>query len=128
MIDVIRSWLEADRHVAVVSNNSAAAVHAYLAAHEIDVDATVARTSADPELLKPNPHLVLQAIATLHAAVDATALVGDSVRDTAAAEEAGSANIGYANKPGKHDALATAGARVIIERITALAAAPAPAR
>ena len=126
--DVICRWHHADRHVAVVSNNSAATIDAYLAAHQIDVDATAARSSADPRLLKPHPHLVLQAIAELHADPDATTLVGDSVSDVAAAHAAGIASIGYANKPGKHNALATAGAHVVIERITSLAAAPAPTR
>jgi hypothetical protein len=50
------------RRVAVISNNSQAAVERYLAAPRLaaHVDVTVGRTQPDPALLKPHPHLILR--------------------------------------------------------------------
>ena len=60
---------KAGRIIAVVSNNSDQAVRTYLALHGLDdrVDLVVARTSSDPALLKPSPHLIDQAISELEA-------------------------------------------------------------
>jgi hypothetical protein len=41
------------------------AIAAYLATHAIDVDAVMGRTSPDPSLLKPSPHLVAEAMRAL---------------------------------------------------------------
>jgi beta-phosphoglucomutase-like phosphatase (HAD superfamily) len=48
---------ESGRTIAVVSNNSARAVRAYLAQHGLDdcISAIAACTSPDPALLKPDP-------------------------------------------------------------------------
>jgi phosphoglycolate phosphatase len=127
-VEVIGAWREAGRHVAVVSNNSRAAVSAYLAAHQIEADAVVARTSSDPSLLKPNPHLVTTAIATLHGSKEASVFVGDSVSDVEAAQAAGIDAIGYANKPGKRERLTDAGATFVIDDVRALAVVSAIAR
>lgn len=113
--EVIRAWQDGHRALAVVSNNSAAAVRMYLDAHQLDVRIVVARTDADPEHLKPSPFLINGALAQLQADPAASALLGDSVTDVAAAHRASIASIGFANKPGKHDKLAGAGADVIID-------------
>ena len=118
---VIRAWRRAGRGVAIVSNNSSDAVEAYLAAHAIEVDVVAARTTSDAELLKPNPHLVVAAVEALGADPKVSTFVGDSVSDMVAAGGAGVASIGYANKPGKLQALSAAGATVVIARISALA-------
>jgi phosphoglycolate phosphatase len=121
----ISAWRRAGRAVAVVSNNSSAAVETYLAAHGIEVDIVVARTSPDPALLKPSPYLVTKAIRALGAEPDTCALVGDSPSDIAAAQHAGISNVGYANKPGKRDRLSDAGADIVIDDMQALAHAAA---
>jgi phosphoglycolate phosphatase len=123
--DLISAWRHADRAVAVVSNNSSAAVETYLAAHGIEVDVVVARTSADPALLKPSPHLVTEAIHALAAEPEACALAGDSPTDIAAAQDAGIRTVGYANKPGKRKRLTDAGADLVIDDMQALAHAAA---
>jgi phosphoglycolate phosphatase len=123
--DLISAWRQASRAVAVVSNNSSAAVETYLAAHGIDVDFVAARTSPDASLLKPSPHLVTSAIRALGAEPDTCALVGDSPSDIAAAQTAGISTVGYANKPGKHQRLSDAGADVVIDDMQALAHAAA---
>jgi phosphoglycolate phosphatase len=119
--DLISAWRHAGRAVAVVSNNSAAAVETYLAGHGIDVDRVVARTSPDASLLKPSPYLVTSAIRALGAEPEACALVGDSPSDIAAAQTAGMSTVGYANKPGKRQRLSDAGADFIIDDMHALA-------
>jgi phosphoglycolate phosphatase len=85
---------------------------------------------ADPALLKPSPHLVQQAITGLNAPSAECVLIGDSTTDMQAAALAGTASIGYANKPGKATSLATAGAAAIVgslaDVVLALRARPLP--
>jgi phosphoglycolate phosphatase len=111
--------------VAIVSNNSAAAVEGYLSDHSIKVEHVAARASADPALLKPSPHLIIQAIRALDAQPAACALVGDSLTDITAARLASVPCVGYANKPGKRRTLSDAGADVVIDEMQALAQAVA---
>jgi phosphoglycolate phosphatase len=123
--EVINAWRDAGRPVAIVSNNSAAAVETYLSDHDINVEHVAGRTSADPALLKPSPHLITRTIRTLDAQPADCALVGDSLTDIAAARLAGVASVGYANKPGKRHTLSDAGADVVIDDMRALAQAVA---
>jgi phosphoglycolate phosphatase len=121
--DLITTWRHAGGIVAAVSNNSQAAVTAYLAHHGLELDVVVGRTSSDPALLKPSPHLVTHAIDALSATADESAFVGDSPSDIAAGRDAGIATIGYANKPGKRHRLADAGAQLVIDDMRAIARA-----
>ena len=68
--EVVTACQNSGRSVAVVSNNSARAVHSYLARHGLDdrISLVVARTHHDPALLKPSPHLITQAVGALDAA------------------------------------------------------------
>jgi phosphoglycolate phosphatase len=122
---VIASAHESGRTVSVVSNNSERAVRAYLARHALNgpVSIVIARTSPDPDLLKPCPHLLNEAIAASHADPAACTLVGDRVSDIDAARQAGTHSIGYANKPGKTDRFAGAQAGAIITSLAPLALA-----
>jgi phosphoglycolate phosphatase len=89
--EVITSCRDSGRQVAVVSNNADRAVHAYLTKHGLAdrITAVAARTSSDPTLLKPSPHLIQQAISQLRAQPAACVLVGDSTTDAQAATLAG---------------------------------------
>lgn len=120
--DVVTSARQSGRTIAVVSNNSQRAVQAYLARHGLDdrIDLISARTSSDPGLLKPSPHLVQQAMARLAAMPAECVLVGDSVSDIQAGHQAGIATIGYANRDGKPDSLSAAGATAIITSLADL--------
>jgi phosphoglycolate phosphatase len=120
--DVVSSCRDSGRTIAVVSNNSDRAVRTYLRLHGLDdrVDLVVARTSSDPALLKPSQHLIDLAVGKLGAEPSECALVGDSTTDAEAGQLAGVATIGYANKPGKRDRLAAAGATAIITSLADL--------
>jgi HAD superfamily hydrolase (TIGR01509 family) len=125
--EVIVAAHQTGRRVAVVSNNSADAIAAYLAARRLAgyVHPIVGRTYANPSLMKPNPAPVLTAVRELAAEPEACILVGDSTSDIDAAQAAQVPTIGYANKPGKRTRLA--GADVIVESMADLATALAPA-
>jgi phosphoglycolate phosphatase len=121
--EVATACKDSGRSVAVVSNNSARAVHAYLARHGLDdrISLVVARTNHDPALLKPSPHLIMLAVDALNAEPDECALVGDSVTDIQGAHLAGVESIGYANKPGKRERFTAAGTGAIINSLVDLA-------
>jgi phosphoglycolate phosphatase len=120
---VIASARESGRIVAVVSNNSPRAVNAYLDRHGLSggIALVVARTSDNPALLKPSPHLINEAIHGLNADPTATALVGDSLTDIEAAHSAGVASIGYANKPGKREQMTQLQAGAVMASMAYLA-------
>ncbi|MFY1688030.1 HAD family hydrolase [Plantactinospora sp. WMMB782] len=96
--------------VAVVSNNSAAAIEAYLTAHDLApyVTPIIGRAYADPRRMKPNPGPVLNAVHALGVVPARCTLVGDSLSDIEAARAAGVAVIGYANRAWKVDAFTAA--------------------
>lgn len=106
--------------VTVVSNNSEAAVTAYLDAHGMSslVTGVAARTDSSPSRLKPHPYLVRQAVHSRRARPHECALIGDSDTDVQASHAAGVASIAYANKPGKRAAFARLAPAAIIEDMT----------
>ena len=131
--DVVISARESGRTVAVVSNNSERAVRAYLDQHGLDdrIDYIAARTSPDPALLKPNPHLLHQALTELGAPHRTSASWSATSPPTCKPPAApGIDSIGYANKPGKTDTLAQAGATAVVtslaELVLPLRARPLP--
>jgi hypothetical protein len=120
--EVVTACQNSGRSVSIVSNNSARAVHAYLARHGLDdrISLVVARTSHDPALLKPSPHLITQAVEALDAEPGECTLVGDSVTDVQGARLASVQSVGYANKPGKPERLSKAGAGAIVNSLADL--------
>ncbi|MEV4377862.1 HAD-IA family hydrolase [Streptosporangium sp. NPDC049644] len=107
------------------SNNSVAAVTVFLEAHGLltAVDLISARVDPDPGFMKPNTHLVRQALDQLGADAALSLLVGDSVTDMQASKSAGITAVGYANKPDKADQLVAAGADVVVTSMEELATA-----
>jgi HAD superfamily hydrolase (TIGR01509 family) len=114
--EVIEAAHQAGRVLAAVSNNSREAVTRYLTTSGLaPMFATiVGRTGSDPDLLKPNPHLISHAAKELGAAPAECVLIGDSQSDIEGARNAGTLSIGYANKPGKLERFTAAGADAVI--------------
>ena len=114
--EVIVAAQQAGMPVAVVSNNSAGAVTAYLAAHRLAVyvSPVVGRAYADPDRMKPNPEPILQAADAVGELPIRCVLIGDSLSDIDGARAAGVRVIGYANRPTKVEAFRNAGADEVI--------------
>lgn len=109
--EVIRELKRFGKAVAVVSNNSVAAVTAHLQRHSLGtaIDCVSARVDPDPNLMKPHPRLVRQALGQLNAKPSMCVLVGDSESDMEVCRATRVVAIGYANRPGKASRLESAG-------------------
>jgi beta-phosphoglucomutase-like phosphatase (HAD superfamily) len=114
--EVIIGAFEAGKSIAIVSNNSAGAIHAYLTRqrlmrYKLPVSG---RAYARPELMKPNPEPILAAAKLANASPADCILIGDSMTDIDGARGAGVSVVGYANRPEKVDRFADAQADVVI--------------
>ncbi|MGW1682868.1 HAD family hydrolase [Saccharopolyspora sp. NPDC002376] len=120
--EVLEAFAQQGIPVVIVSNNSTAAVGAYLQARGLSakVAGISARETADVEKLKPEPHLLLQAARSLGVSPTDCVMVGDSGTDIEAAQRVGALSIGYANKPGKRERLMRHKPSAIIERMVEL--------
>ncbi|GAA1963420.1 HAD family phosphatase [Amycolatopsis minnesotensis] len=107
---LIHAWHNTGRPLAIVSNNSIAAIGVYVDLYNLNgtIDAFSGRSNSIASLLKPAPHLIFQAAENLNVATTDCILVGDSTSDTQAARSAGCRTIGYANKSGKRSRLVSA--------------------
>lgn len=128
----LTAFRAAGHTVTIVSNNSTAAVEAFVSRLSLVdlITDVVGRTEPDPDLLKPNPHLVRRAVVRREASPAECILIGDSDTDVIAAQAAGTAVVAYANKPGKLDTLARLGPDYVIttwaEIINVVGRQPAP--
>ncbi|MEV6527732.1 HAD family phosphatase [Longispora sp. NPDC051575] len=122
--EVIVAARQAGRPVAVVSNNSEAAVTAYLKAHRLagHFALVVGRAYADPDRMKPSPEPLLRASDALRVDPTSCLLIGDTVTDVAAGVSAGVPVLGYANKPRKVPELRRAGAASVVTTMRDVAA------
>jgi beta-phosphoglucomutase-like phosphatase (HAD superfamily) len=120
--DAMASCRASGRSVAVVSNNSAVAVRAYLEAHDLarQVATVAARTEPDSAIFKSGPYLIKQVGDALDAPPSACAVVGGFPTDIRAAHSAGALNIGCANKSGEHERMTQAGAGTVVNNMADL--------
>ncbi len=104
------------RPVAVVSNNSATAVRAYLNAHKLTahIEAVIGRNHAEPGQMKPQPEPIVRALHQLRSKPASAVMIGDSASDILSARAAGTRSIGYANKAAKTLQLQASGADAIV--------------
>lgn len=104
------------RPVAIVSNNSARAIEAYLERREMAwaVTHVIGRDSNDPGRMKPDPWTLSRALEVLDVPATDGVFIGDAVTDVEAASALDMPSIGYANKPAKKSALRDAGADAIV--------------
>ncbi len=104
------------RPVAIVSNNSAAAITAYLERQGLTwgVAHIEGRSPDDPARTKPSPWTLRRALAHLHVEARDAIFIGDAITDIAAAHALGMPSIGYANRAVKTARLRDAGADAIV--------------
>jgi phosphoglycolate phosphatase-like HAD superfamily hydrolase len=102
--------------VVIVSNNAGSAIRKYLGAHLLTgLVLDVVGRPADPQLMKPDPHLVLAALRIAGAAPDVAVFIGDSPSDAQAARAAGVAAVSYADKPHKENILEAADVIIVTD-------------
>ncbi|PVC75232.1 HAD-IA family hydrolase [Streptomyces sp. CS081A] len=121
--EALQAARAAGRGVAVVSNNSAECVRAFLELHGLEeyVTEIVGRPSEQPHLMKPNPFPLITAAERMHIDVTSCTLIGDSLTDIQAAHAAGATAIGYANKPHKTQSFTEARADVVTQDMQSIA-------
>ncbi|WP_027342410.1 HAD family hydrolase [Hamadaea tsunoensis] len=102
--------------VAIVSNNSEAAILLHLIEADLDqyVTTIAGRPAGRPDLLKPDPYSLLRALAELHVLPFDAVMVGDTATDVEAARSAGVACIGLARNLERHARLRAAGADLVL--------------
>ncbi|WP_258905383.1 HAD family hydrolase [Actinokineospora sp. UTMC 2448] len=103
----IRTWHNSGRPLAIVSNNSRAAIETYISLHNLgaQVTAVAARDFIDLSHLKPSPYLLVEALARMKVEADNAVFLGDSATDIQAGRGAGVKCIAFANRPHKVDSL-----------------------
>ena len=112
---LVRAWAESDAQLAVTTNNSASAVWRYLEGRKLnDCFAYVFGRTRDPDLLKPHPHCLQQALDEFGAEPSDALMLGDSPPDVEAARRAGVAFVGYARNERKEKELRAAEAEHIV--------------
>ncbi|MYV69919.1 HAD-IA family hydrolase [Streptomyces sp. SID2131] len=121
--EALRAARAAGRGVAVVSDNSAECVQAFLELHGLQEHVThiVGRPSEQPHLMKPNPFPLITAAEQMHIDVTSCTLIGDSLTDVRAAHAAGATVIGYADEPHKADLFSEAQADAVTEHMQDIA-------
>ena len=123
--ETIIGAFEAGKSIAIVSNNSAGAIYAYLSRqrltrYKLPVSG---RAYARPDLMKPNPEPILVAAKLANASPADCVLIGDSLADIDGARAAGVPVIAYANRPEKVDRFADAQANIVITSMVEVASA-----
>jgi phosphoglycolate phosphatase len=110
---------EADKRglaVAIVSNNSEAAVRVFLDRFDwaSEIRTLACRVPGGVSRMKPNPYLVAMAARLVNVEPSACVLVGDSVADVEAGISARVPVIGWAKSPDRESQLVRAGAAAIL--------------
>jgi HAD superfamily hydrolase (TIGR01662 family) len=122
-VAALRSFAGNGRRVAIVSNNSQAAIEEFLCMHQLRraVSIVVGRAHRRPDLMKPDPWSVRRAVARLGVTPADAVLIGDSMTDIEAARRAGTHCVAYANRPAKVEPFRATGVPTITS-MTELAA------
>ncbi|MFC9794450.1 HAD family hydrolase [Streptomyces sp. NPDC057695] len=121
--EALQAARSAGRAVAVVSDNSAESVQAFLRLHGLEEHVTriVGRPSEQLYLMKPNPFPLITAAEQMHVDVTSCTLIGASLTDVQAAHAAGATAIGYADRPEKADLFVEAQADAVAPGMWAVA-------
>lgn len=110
-VEALCYFQEAGKTIGVVSNNSGDAVRTFLDQLDLSdrVSVVVGRAFRRPDLMKPDPWPLREALTLLRANSEHSVLIGDTLTDIEASERAGIACVGYANKPSKVEPFTAAG-------------------
>ena len=110
--------------VVIVTNNAARATCTYLGRFDLAgrVRDIVGRPENRPDLMKPNTHMVNEALRIAGAVPSEAVLIGDSVSDIEVAHAAGIRALGYAKNTRRGWELEAAGADALTETVAALIA------
>jgi phosphoglycolate phosphatase len=73
--------------------------------------------------MKPHPNFLVRTLRDLNAPAESAAIVGESITDVEAGLAADIWTIGYADKPGKDEAMRDAGADAVLDSMAELARA-----
>lgn len=116
---LVRRLVALGRSVAVTTNNSAAAVAAYLDLRGLRAafGPHIHGRAADPRLMKPDPSCVREALRSTAAEAGQSLMIGDSPRDYEAASAAGVAFLGYGKNAAKQQSLARVGVRYMVDSL-----------
>lgn len=100
---VIRQASRAGKKIAVVSNNSTECIDQYMRLYGLHrhICGIYARTSSDIDKLKPNPHLLQQAITGMDTSPKECVFLGDSLADIQAGHAIFVPVVAFANHPKK---------------------------
>jgi phosphoglycolate phosphatase len=120
--DLLAGCHRTGKPVLVVSNNSEAAIRAYLERWSLTpyVKAIVGRPVRRPDLMKPHTHTVDDALRILRVEPRRAVFIGDSVSDVEVSRAAGVPCIGYAKTPRRGEELREAGADAVTADIASL--------
>lgn len=116
--DLLSRAERADVPVAIVSNNSEAAVRVFLERFDWagQIKVLSCRTPARVSRMKPDPYFVAEAARRVGVPPARCVLVGDSVADVQAGHGAGTLVVGLAKTPDRGSVLANAGSDALILR------------
>ena len=122
-VALLHACHEAGRPVLIVSNNAPGPIAEFLDRFRIRhlVNSIIGRTPGRPDLMKPDPYMVRQAVTLLDERPDRCGFVGDSITDIEVASTTGVRSIGYAKHERRGEELAAAGADALITHMNDLA-------
>jgi phosphoglycolate phosphatase-like HAD superfamily hydrolase len=124
-VDFMQACGQAERPIVIVSNNAVEAIKTYLDLHSGGhlVHAVVGRAHARPELMKPHPRAVTEALQILGRPASECLMVGDSVTDIEVSHAIGLRSVAYVKAPDRWDRLAAAESDAYVDSMTDLAEA-----
>lgn len=116
-LEAIETLAASGVQLAVVTNNAASAIRAFLARHAVTAFGPHVYGRTELRLMKPHSNVVLRAIVGLGVEPADCTMVGDTPTDAQAARRAGVAFIGYDARPGAGRQLRDAGVTRVIRHM-----------
>ncbi|MFE6958578.1 HAD family hydrolase [Streptomyces sp. NPDC057696] len=122
--DLVRALVRAGIRIAVTTNNSPTAAAEYLRRAALDglFSGHIHGRTDNPKLLKPDPDCLYRALRGLGAVAEDALLIGDTVTDLAAAEEARVQFVEYVWSDHEAEHLREAGASLVLAHFDLLSA------